>query len=308
MKVKSLKTRIIVRIFIPIIFIYIGVMTYQSINYFNKNLQQEHNIADNQSLNYGSRLENQLSENMIYARSLAQTLEGIKELPGRERLEICEDMLHSVRKHNKSYFSIWVYWNYNTINKNWKHEYGIRREIMYAKGDSYEIVRDTMHLDGNEGALYKEIKQENREYATVPYMENFQGLLTEDVLATSVCVPIQDNGKYIGLAGIDLSLDHYQQLIETFERQPRSNMILFAPDGQIVASTDVTQKGKQLQEEASALFEENNVIELLKSNDNFSLTTQVDADKYYNSITPIYIGKDPRPWGIIVSFSNNVIM
>ena len=81
MKNNSLRAKILIRIFIPIFLIYIGILAYQSVSYFNKALDQEHEITDNQSFNYASKLESLLSREMIYMRSMAQAFEGIQNLP-----------------------------------------------------------------------------------------------------------------------------------------------------------------------------------------------------------------------------------
>lgn len=308
MKNNSLRAKILIRIFIPIFLIYIGILTYQSMSYFNKALEQEHEITDNQSFNYASKLESLLSKEMIYMRSMAQAFEGIQNLPSKERLKQCEAMAHSAITQNKPFMSIWFNWNLNTLTDKWKHDYGRLRTNLIAKNNNIMVLRDTLDQQGEAPGLYQRVKKANQEFATSPYPEDFNGTLPEKVLATSICVPIRSHGQFIGLAGVDLSLDHFQQILESFKRREGTNMILFAPDGQIVASTRPSQKAKMLQDEETQLMATSNVLEKIKTTERFNTKINQDGENTYYAVSPIRIGQDPNPWGIIVTFPHQLII
>lgn len=308
MKNNSLKVRILLRIFIPIFLIYIGILAYQSVSYFNKALLQEHAITDNQSFNYASKLESLLSREMIYMRSMAQAFEGIQNLPAKERLKLCETMAQSALDQNKGFMSIWFNWNLNTLTDKWKYDYGRLRTTMVPERNSTRILRDTLDSHGETPGLYQSVKKANREFATSPYPEDFNGTLAKKVLATSMCVPIRNKGQFIGLAGVDLSLDHYQQILENFERREGSHLILFAPDGQIVASTQPEQKAKLLQDEEAQLMTTANVLEKIKTTNHFNTSINQGGENIYYAVSPIRIGQDPTPWGIIVTLPHQIII
>ena len=308
MKNNSLRAKILIRIFIPIFLIYIGILAYQSVSYFNKALDQEHEITDNQSFNYASKLESLLSREMIYMRSMAQAFEGIQNLPPKERLKQCEAMAQSALSQNKAFMSIWFNWNLNTLMNSWKHDYGRLRTTMVPDRNTTRILRDTLDSHGEAPGLYQTVKNTNQEYATSPYPEDFNGTMPQKVLATSMCVPIRNKGQFIGLAGVDLSLDHYQQILENFARKNGTNLILFAPDGQIVASTNPEQKAKLLQDEEPQLMATANVLEQIKTTDHFSTKITQAGDNYYYAVSPIRIGQDPTPWGIIVTLPHQLII
>jgi methyl-accepting chemotaxis protein len=52
------------------------------------------------------------------------------------------------------------------------------------------------------------------EAVTNPYRYSYSFNPDETVLMTSICVPIIVDGVFKGVAGVDVSLDIYQKLIE----------------------------------------------------------------------------------------------
>ncbi len=297
----SLRSRIFLRIFVPIVIIYTSVLTYQSIGNFTETLDLEHEITNSQSHNYANKLESLLSTEMVYMRAITQTFEFYSNLPPKERVKQCEIIAKSAIEHNKSFMAIWFNWNLNTMMKNWNHDYGRHRTTIVPKDGRFRILYDTLDTMGEAKGLYYSIKKNNVEMVSSPYPEDFSGALSKKVLATSVCIPIRENGRFIGLAGVDLSLDHYQKIIESFSRRNTSNLILFSPDGQIVASTNTTQKGKMLQSEEPELMTQTNLIEKLATTNQINAKIVRNGKDVFYAIAPIKIGQDPAPWGIIVT-------
>ncbi len=308
MKFNSLRSKIFIRIFVPIVVIYIAVLAYQSIGNFNETLELQHEITNNQSHNYASKLESHLSTELIYMRALGQTFESYRNLPPKERLKQCESVALAAIEQNKSFMAIWFNWNLNTILKNWTQDYGRLRTTLVPHNGSIRVLNDTLDTTGETQGLYSTIKKNNIETVSSPYPEDFSGALAHKVLATSVCIPIRENGRFVGLAGVDLSLDHYQQIIEGFSIKGGTNLILFSPDGQIVASTNAGQKAKLLQHEEPELIAATDLLEKLGTTNDFNAKITRNGEVVYYAVSPIKIGQDPTPWGIIVTYPHQVLI
>lgn len=305
---KSLRATIILQIFVPVFLIYIAILAYQSITFFKKSLENAHEITENQSRNSASKMELLLSADLLVTRSMAEMLEGLQPLPQAERLKRCDEMVNSLMEKNPHFMSLWYNWNLNTLDKKWQHEYGrVRTNRIRATTHIYTL-RDTLDLKGEPEGLYKQIKRSKRETATSPYFEDFNGTLPEKVMATSVCTPILSDGVFSGLVGIDLSLDHYQSIIGQFELETGSTLMLFSPDGRIVAGTDADRKGKMLKDTELQLLERSNILDRIAHSESTNLILNLPEGNFYYSISPIQIGKSLSPWGLAVIMPHQIIV
>jgi len=78
-----------------------------------------------------------------------------------------------------------------------------------------------------------------------PYFEDVGG---EQVLITSLTVPITRNGRVIGVAGVDIELSEIQEMAERVKPLKTGVVGIFSKQGIIIAHPDPSRVGKQMRE------------------------------------------------------------
>ena len=131
---------------------------------------------------------------------------------------------------------------------------------------------------------------------------------SEELLMTSVTMPLLVNGKPVGMLGIDLSLQSLQPLIEAVDKSfvdGQGQVLLLSQDGMVVAyDQNKAQLGKQVQE--LPLNEQADIENWLPqkhkriewSKDNQTL----------QALIPVPLSGNARPWGLVLRAPRDYIL
>jgi methyl-accepting chemotaxis protein len=183
-------------------------------------------------------------------RAVAQIAAHLDEFPLEERRAELDFMLQSLTKENPDFVGVWAAFEANAldgrdafyVNTPVTDETG-RFQSYYQNvngqvtveplGDfSAEDYYRVSFLSGNEGFIE-------------PYFEDVGG---EQVLITSLTVPIKRNGRVIGVAGVDLELTEIQEMAEKVKPLGAGVVGIFSQKGVIVAHPDPSRLGKQMRD------------------------------------------------------------
>ncbi len=300
-KSTNLKREIRNYIIIPIFIVYGLIFTF-TFYHFNNNAKAK---AFNETLYAAEQqaaiISNDLNNDISTARSLAQALEGIEYLPANERLKISTHIIQSIANKNDHYKGVWYNWQLFSLDKNYTLSYGRYRNTIFNYDGQLTSHQDTLDLDGESG-LFKNIHKLNQETVTNPYFEDYEGKLSEPIMETSICVPIQKNNEFVGLIGFDLALGSYQRLFNNIKTNQGENIILFSNNGQIIASKNPNWIGKSINETTLLLPQSEEIYNKLKRTNNYTLEIDdKDGIANYLSFSKITLGNSPDAWCVAYS-------
>jgi methyl-accepting chemotaxis protein len=150
-----------------------------------------------------------------------------------------------------------------------------------------DSVDDTLTSEYFTGAFAS-----GKEYVTAPYPYEVSG---EEVLMTSITVPIIEEGKIVGVAGVDVALDALDQQLAEKKPLGDGSVYLISADGSWVAYKDKDRLGKSLKETQPALLPhvEKAVTGQRVEVTDFSESLQSNVLRIF---TPIMLGDSPTPW------------
>ncbi len=179
------------------------------------------------------------------ARLIAQTLAEVKDSENplqlsREQVSI---MLRGILEKNPQFVGVYTLWEPGAFDEQ-DADFADRpghdetgRLMVYWSRSAGTIERE-VHRDYEQegvGRYYLCPKQTRLECVTDPYMRPVQG---NDVLVSSLSIPIIVNGEFYGIAGVDIKTEFFQTLADNVTLYDQSGMLsVITHNGTIAAAT-----------------------------------------------------------------------
>ncbi|WP_291855818.1 methyl-accepting chemotaxis protein [Marinilabilia sp.] len=299
-KTKRLKQKVIRTILAPLFLIYIISIIYLSFNFYNQSISQTKKYAKTRVEEFSALMTSNLQQDIVITRTLSGVLETLTNEPPETRLARSREIALKTAKNNPEYLSVWFSWQLFTLDDSWEKDYGRVRLNVITKPNTF-VLRDTLDLAGEaKEGLYHQIHEANMETITSPYYEDYEGTYSDSILATSICVPLNREGIFTGLVGIDLDLSFFQSLIEEYNGDNEEQIVLFSSDGRIIASSDKALQGSFLKKKFPEIFNEFNLFAELKKQNIIETEISTNESINYYTISAIQPTKWQSDWGLAV--------
>jgi len=256
---------------------------------------------------YANELLAELNQNMGVAKTLSYTLNGIEKIDSTTRARQIRNAVLKNIENNDNLVMTWFNTEMKYTDPTYNKDYG--RESISAfinEGGESELMIQYKDLDGhNEGSLYYDIKTEKKIVAVEPYVDTYGG---KDVLMTSLCVPMLTNGNFVGLAGVDISLEHFNKVISEIDLFKGNEIItIISNEGTIIGHTDKNLTGKKLLEEFPELRDQM-ILQKVRKGQRFSFITEKDGYYWFSAFAPILIDGTKTPWSFEITIPVRTIL
>ncbi|MBQ9470816.1 MAG: GAF domain-containing protein [Bacteroidales bacterium] len=296
------KMRINIRMMLPLIGILLIIMILLAITVGVRMSSMAKNdamrLVQSEAENYGNLIKAGLELDMGYARAYAQMCEVYAS---GDTLELDERVLQTTRlltEASPSYFLIFNSLELSLIDPSHTEAYGRRTLQSYLKeGEHHHRYIYKRTQEGSSGD-YAYVKEHNCEMLYDPYLFDFEG---KEKLITSVSASIQNDGRFAGIAGIDVSLDHYQAIIDKVQPYKGTHAALMGNNGTIIAHTITDYVEKHIGEVYPADDAQYHLSERIKSGRAITYHSDGDDEERICVIAPITVGKSPVSWAIYLS-------
>lgn len=251
-------------------------------------------ISENANITMGN-----LNSDMLIVRTLAQSFSNYTDLPANKREEIVHNLYKGVFEANPQFHALWDSWELSSIDSTWKLDHGRFLENFWRDGSAIKNSTELRNLDGDSGD-YARIKKEQLESAEEPYYYSFTGNKEDEILMTSFISPIFKNKKYVGIVGVDISLQHFQEYIKELNPYTGSYAFLISNKGVVIAHENETYINKTLKEIYKNKELATSAILNIQQGESFKMTKKgyESDDTYYYSFSPIKIGQSKTPWSL----------
>jgi len=254
-------------------------------------------------------VQGELNNDMITIRTLAQSFSNYKQFPKGKRTEIVNNLYAGVFAKNPQFYALWDSWELSAIDSTWKLPYGRYVENYWRDNGKIVNENELKNVDGDTGD-YLRIKREQKESVEEPYYYSFTGNKKDEILMTSFISPIFESGKYIGVVGIDISLERFQESMQSIIPYNNSYAFLISNTGIIIAHPNKD-------------FINKSIVAVFKNNDLGKATAaKINKGEYFNfigehyslglesyfSFAPIQIGETKTPWSMALVVPKNVFL
>lgn len=264
----------------------------------------------------GNLVESEMEQGMNAARTLAQIFSKYENSTPEERRPNILKQIQAVLEDNPNFLGIWTVWEPNSLNLDDAAFIGQKdsdptgRFAPYFNRGSGTIVLEACYdydkTDAS-GSYYQIPKQTLQETVTNPVTYNLSG---KDITSISLAVPILVGGAFRGAVGVDMSMDHFKEIVDKIKPYDDGYALLLSNNGQYVAHPTKELIGKNIGVERAELDKEYKIIENIAKGNPFSYNTIAKATGLHSHVeyAPIVIGNSKTPWSIGVSISDEKIL
>ncbi len=241
-----------------------------------------------------SSVEGSLNAPLVSARTLAYSLSAIKDsgIPISLSRDEVNAMLRKTLIENSSFLGTYTLWEPNTFDgsddryiRAVAHDDTGRFIPYWVRGDDGIIHTEalTQYEVPGVGDWYILPRSTKREVIIAPIFRRIQD---QNVVIASFIIPIIQNDKFYGIAGIDAPIGFVQQLVDNIDLYDgTANAVLFTDTGTLVA---VRQKPELTNQPADLIYADFDAIQpQLKT----SFTRFSPDGKYLQIFSPIQIGE-----------------
>ncbi len=290
------------------IIIYAIALGYISIN--ARKAAYKDAIEKTNSYAYGvaKDIKAQLDSDLSIVKTFAEAYRTFRYLPTEQWKELFAKMYEEVFVNNPHIYSLWDSWELNAIDTEWNQPTGRYVNIYWRENSVIKSNTELRSLDGDP-ELYAEIKQRIKPSIWEPYEDVFAESKSDKFLMTSINAPILENGRYVGIVAIDITLESFQDIIQEIKPYTGSYAYLVSNGGLIAGHPDKNYLSKHIQEIYPEDVKMHNVNQQIKKGKSFSYTSiDKNGKSHFVTYAPIYVGKTNTPWSVAISVPVTEIM
>jgi methyl-accepting chemotaxis protein len=262
--------------------------------------RQLSDTADSQA----ARIAIDLNDAMGAARSLAKSLQGT--ITNREHADRPSALaaMKAILESNDFYFGVWAQFEPNGfdgrdaafVNVDGYAEDGAFLPYVLRENGAITIQASTgTYADYKDEDYYTIPRDTGREAVMEPYIEPD----ADNALMTSVCVPVFDGEKVVGVAGIDVLLNDFNRVVSEIKPFGDGYAVLLSQSGNFIGHPDSSMLSKAAVE---AGFDEAGLAAIPKGES--ILVEQADpenGERTYLQYSPVHVGSAPTPWSMAVA-------
>lgn len=270
-------------------------------------------VAAQMAGRYGNRVKNDIEKALDASLATAAVFEAMVKNRDIIDRDIVDEIQKKVTLSDDSFFGIQSCFEPNALDGRdaefaardpfWKHMGGAYGNYWWREGGTLKVENLAQYNYPQTRAWYKLPRDAGHPILTEPYYTE----VAKTNMAT-ISVPIKEDGKFIGIVGIDFTLAEFQQMVDDIKPMGSGYAFIASNQGYCVAHPDKDLVGKNISE----AFAPEMKNEILRSIENgkqltrFLVSPQNDKEYLY-LLQPITIRGTEKPWVMGVAIPKDII-
>jgi methyl-accepting chemotaxis protein len=306
-----LKTRMMVTI-CPVVFLAFAItISFVALRAGNMAKSEALDKAGQMAHRYGGVVKAEMEVAMDAARTTAQLFEGLKSGSTPPDRDALNRMLKQLLDRNPGFIGTWTCWEPNALDGRDSefvgkegHD-GTGRFIPYWNRGAGKTALEPLvdYEKPGAGDYYLLSKRSGKEALLDPYKYVVAG---KEMYLTSLVAPIQHNGKVVGVAGIDIALTVFTELVSGIKPYETGNAALISSNGAYAAHPEASRTGNDVG--SSAIWKDAKAAvksgRLFTATD-YSILLKTDVERI---LVPIHIGLSETPWSFLINVPMDKVM
>ena len=244
-------------------------------------------------------VKSDIEKSVVLVKTFTSTLETTLKTDQGFRKDTMVELMTSILEKNPYIVGVWLYLEPNVFYENNKefagryaHDETGRFSPYVMKNDGeinlvwqYPVLRDNVWITTPE--------KTGKEYITEPYKFEVDG---KEVLNTTVSTPMYHNGKFVGVIGIDISLDEIVKRVSKISIFDNGFTYLVSNEGTIIAHPN----SKYLGQKVNKVYKDKEHLAIspqISKNKNYSFEQTHNGEKTFNYIKSFGLADSGVSWG-----------
>jgi methyl-accepting chemotaxis protein len=253
---------------------------------------------------------------MDAARTLGQVMSKYEEIDLEDRRPLFNLMLRSLVEENPEITAAYSIWEPNALdgqdalfaNTLGTDHTGRFISYWFRTGSEIKLQAPVDYEVPGLGDYYLVPKQTGQETMVNPYFYEIEG---RRILITSLAMPIKNNGRFVGIMGVDINVGAIQHQVEEIKPYPGAVAMAYSHNGTVSAHFDAKRIGKPMieteQDMAGSFL--NQLQDAIQTGTVFSFTQYVSQFRtaIYFICVPFSIGNTDDPWALMLGIPTTVL-
>jgi methyl-accepting chemotaxis protein len=261
--------------------------------------------SENKSLIIKSELEIALES----VRGLNRICLSYNYLKVEDRREIITNIIHSTIDQNTNFYCVWGIFELNSIDNLDKKYINTLASTdkgrfcpSFYRSDNKILEETQIFVDDDliKEDYYAIPKEKTHETLLEPYYYSYNDK-KDSVFETTVAIPINKDGRFMGVIGIDFSLKKYDELLSNYKPYNTGFAIIISDNGTIVSHPDKKLIGSSIENSIKS----ENLSEIKKGQEqkkSFQIEyfDELSGNEWVSMYIPISIGNTDNTWWFIL--------
>lgn len=287
----SIKTKLTLFVILLSIFnlgLTISVIAVRDIQFVKQNGIE---TGSQMAYRYGNEVKAYIEVGMDTARTLSQTFEGLQQNQNTE-MNTYEAILKNILLQNKTFLSTWVIWEPSFLKQ--IHQLPEDNTTYFVNKNGTIVQSKIRHFE--QQPFYQRTKQAGIEQIIDPYVTTIN---EQQILVTSLAVPIKKDGQFIGVVGIEIAVSDLEKYLNTIKPYETGYVFLISNNGTFATYNDPNYVGKHLRDNPKARpFAEEFGARIQRG----EMFVRVDeATGFQRVFVSVPIGLSKTPWSLGVT-------
>lgn len=292
----------------PTVTVYFIAVIYLSLTARDKSFHESQMLVESYAKQYAQSIECDMNATMSVVRTLAQAFLTYEDMTQDEWQPLYDKMYHNVFIKNTDFYCLWDSWELNRIDTAWSKPTG---RIAYNIFNSNGVAKGSWTVRSLDGDTeqYAELKRKATESLMEPYLDNFQEGKQERKLMTSVVSPILNKGTFIGLVGVDITLDEIKEMVEGIHPYQGSYAFLVSNQGACIGHPEAGDILAPIETVFGLAESEMNILQNVQLGESFSFKLQSEeGEDFFYIFSPIQVDGTDTPWSLAIAVPEEVVM
>ena len=272
-------------------------------------LEDAKEIANKNAHEYVNLIKSELASDFKIVKTLAQAGQAYQKLSWEEWNHIfLEQQLHIINE-NPHYLAVATSWELSQIDPEWNKPFGryLNGWVRDPEGNVNQ-VETRLNTEGDDlSGNYFAMKSSGKSMIVDPKLWSPTGKAEDAYINANISVPIKLGNTFIGLAGVDVDLERFQDIVVKIHPFDMSYAFLLSHDGTFVAHPKSELMGKLIGTEFPELNDKYQIVENVQEGKNFSFTNKNNyGQKNFYVFAPLKIDQIDTPWSLAIVVPNRI--
>lgn len=305
----NIRLRLSVRMLFFIISI-TSLAFYTTLSIISNHLQKDAyaetmKLNESQAKKYTSIIKATIESDFDKIRILKQITEDNSDLSYDDKRSLYDAGLKKLVEKNNHFLAVWDSWELQFIDTSWNLPHGrVTRSFYRDINNNINLKVDSLDLEGDDyESLYYFYKLVPESAITDPYTFSYTGRKKDEILESSIIIPLEINNQFGGLVGIDFNLEYFQTFVDSINNEQSYSVVFFSYNGDIIAHQDKSLIGENIVVVDTFLTRRFNILDRIQSDSttNFVLKDKFGNDSSYLTLSSFTIGDTHTPWALLIS-------